>query len=63
MIPSVIIINLSHLRLKTPHDKVSIKWEVDGSSGSTECEAWRGQHEIDKLTAAGYKITFIERAL
>lgn len=54
-------INLAYLRLRSPHDTVSIRWEVDGSSGSTECEAWRGQYEIERLEAAGYKIISVGR--
>lgn len=46
--------------VRSPHDMVSIEWEVDGSSGSTQCEAWRGQHEIDKLERAGYRITDVK---
>lgn len=42
--------------VKDPHQIVSIKWVVDGSSGSTECEAWHGQHEIEELERAGYRI-------
>lgn len=46
--------------LRSPHDMVSIEWEVDGASGSTQCEAWRGQREIDKLERAGYRITAVK---
>lgn len=49
------------LGIRTPHDMVSIKWEVDNASGSTECEAWRVQHEIEMLEKAGYQIIAIER--
>lgn len=42
--------------IKSPHDIVRISWEVDGSSGATECQAWRGQYEIDCLSKAGYSI-------
>jgi hypothetical protein len=42
--------------IRSPSDLISIRWEVDNASGSTECEAWRGQFEIDSLTRAGYKI-------
>ena len=42
--------------VKDPHQIISIKWVVDGFSGSTECEAWRGQYEIEKLERAGYRI-------
>ncbi|MFN9113424.1 MAG: hypothetical protein ACK5XN_25410, partial [Bacteroidota bacterium] len=31
-------------------DLSMLRWEVDNASGSTECEAWRGQYEIDCLT-------------
>lgn len=47
------------INVKTPTDPVSIRWTVDGASGSSECEAWEGQHEIDRLQAAGYSITSI----
>jgi hypothetical protein len=46
--------------IRSPHQLISIKWEVDNASGSTECEAWRGQYEIDCLTRAGYSILAIE---
>jgi len=42
--------------IKTPHQVIRISWAVDGASGSTECEAWRGQYEIDSLERAGYVI-------
>ena len=47
--------------VKTPHDVMEIRWEVDGSSGCTTCEAWRGQHEIDQLVKAGYTILSVHR--
>lgn len=46
---------------KTPYDKQIIHWIVDDCSGSTICEAWRVQHEIDCLERDGYKIIKIER--
>ena len=48
--------------IRSPHQLISIKWEVDSASGSTECEAWRGQHEIDCLTGAGYTVLSVELA-
>ena len=42
--------------IKTPTQLIRINWEVDCSSGETICQAWRGQHEIDCLVRAGYKI-------
>ena len=42
--------------IKSPSNIIRISWEVDGSSGATECQAWRGQYEIDCLTKAGYVI-------
>ena len=45
--------------IRRPEQLVSIAWEVDNSSGSTECEAWRGQYEIDCLIKAGYKINSV----
>ena len=48
--------------IRSPHDIISIRWEVDGASGSTECEAWLGQHKLDGLTRAGYQIKSIGRA-
>lgn len=42
--------------IRSPYDLISICWEVDNASGSTQCEAWLGQFEIDNLTRAGYKI-------
>lgn len=45
--------------VKSPFNIIRIEWIVDNSSGVTECEAWRGQHEIDSLTQAGYEIKTI----
>jgi hypothetical protein len=42
--------------IRSPRQIISIRWESQGCSGSTECEAWRGQHEIDRLTIAGHQI-------
>lgn len=42
--------------VKTPFDLVTILWQVDGASGRTTCEAWRGQYEIECLERAGYQI-------
>lgn len=42
--------------IRTPHQVIRISWTVDGASGSTECEAWRGQYEIDSLERSGYVI-------
>ena len=47
--------------VKSPHDVMEIRWEVDGASGTTHCEAWRGQHEIDQLVKAGYTIMSVRR--
>ena len=46
--------------IRSPHQLISIKWEVDNASGSTECEAWRGQYEIDCLVRAGYTVLAID---
>lgn len=48
--------------IRSPNQMISIKWEVDNpvGSGSTECEAWRGQYEIDCLTRAGYRVLSID---
>ena len=51
-----------HLRLTYPKDMVSIAWEVDGRSGSTQCECWRLQYEIERLEAAGYAVKGVSRA-
>lgn len=45
--------------IRRPGQLISIKWEIDNASGSTECEAWRGQYEIDCLIKSGYKINSI----
>lgn len=45
---------------KTPHDRQIIYWIVDNCSGSTICEAWKAQYEIDCLESAGYKIINVE---
>ena len=42
--------------VKTPDQLVIITWEVDNSSGTTICPAWQGQHEIDRLVRAGYRV-------
>ena len=42
--------------VKTPDQLVRITWEVDSSSGATICPAWQGQHEIDCLVRAGYRV-------
>lgn len=56
--------NVFHLKgfVRTPEQMVSIKWESDDgfSSGSTECQAWRCQYEIDCLDRAGHKILAID---
>lgn len=46
--------------IRSPHQLVSISWEVDGASGSTECEAWEGQYRIERLTAACYTIVNVK---
>lgn len=48
--------------IRSPRQMISIKWEVDNpaGSGSTECEAWLGQYEIDCLTRAGYRVLSID---
>ena len=47
-----------HVRgiIKTPTQMIRISWEVVCSPGETICQAWLGQHEIDRLARAGYKI-------
>lgn len=47
--------------VKTPFDLVCIRWIVDGSTGCTTCEAWRGQGEIEALERAGYVVTSVEK--
>ena len=42
--------------IKSPTQLIRIKWELDGSPGSTICQAMDGQYEIDCLVQAGYKI-------
>lgn len=42
--------------IRSPNDIIRISWEADGSSGATECQAWRGQYEIDRLSEAGYSV-------
>jgi len=43
----------------TPQQVISIGFELDGAGGSKECEAWRGQYEIDTLVATGARITHV----
>lgn len=45
--------------IREPRQHIRISWTVDGFSGSTECQAWAGQHEIDGLVKAGYRILSI----
>jgi len=47
--------------IKTPHDLICILWEapcpINGmASGSTVCEAWRGQYEIELFEKSGYNV-------
>lgn len=42
--------------IRSPYERICIHWEIDNSSGTTHCEAWRGQYELDCLMQAGYKI-------
>ena len=46
--------------VKTPDQLVKISWEVDDSSGTTICQAWQGQYEIDCLVRAGYKVLGVD---
>jgi len=48
--------------IKAPNQIIRISWTVDGSSGSTECEADRGQYEIESLERAGYVILSVGAA-
>lgn len=59
---NVYIINARDIGVQDALDMVRIIWEVDGSSGATECQAWRCQYELDKLQAAGYHIVRLECA-
>ena len=56
------VVNARAIGVRCALDMVRIFWEVDGSSGATECPAWRCQHELDKLQDAGYHIIRLERA-
>ena len=58
----VLVINARAIGVRDAHDMVRILWEVDGSSGATECQAWRCQYELDKLQDAGYHIVRLECA-
>ena len=42
--------------IRSPRDRICILWEVNGSSGTTYCEAWEGQYELDGMCRAGYTI-------
>ena len=44
-----------------PFSPIVIFWEVDGTSGDTTCEVWRGLSEIAGLARAGYTIKNIAR--
>lgn len=60
--------NLRHIDVrhfvKSPETMVSIQWETENpaASGSTECQAWRGQYEIEKLEKSGYKVLTVKPA-
>lgn len=47
--------------IRNPRQMISIRWEVNNpaGSGSTECEAWEGQHQIDNLTRAGFRVVCV----
>lgn len=45
--------------IRSPHQLIRINWTVDAASGSTTCQAWQGQGEIDSLARAGYRIESI----
>ena len=53
--PSNNVIHVAGI-IRSPLQMIRISWVVDDSSGSSECEAWMGQYEIDCLIHAGYKI-------
>lgn len=53
--PSNNVIHVAGI-IRSPLQLIRINWLVDGSSGSSECEAWKGQYEIDCLIHAGYRI-------
>ena len=42
--------------IRNPMQYICITWEVNGFSGTTKCQAWEGQFEIDKLIKANYRI-------
>lgn len=48
--------------IRSPGAVISIRWEVDGASGRTDCPAWQGQYEVECLTRAGYRIIEIAMA-
>lgn len=52
--------NVFHIAgiIRNPLQLIRINWAVDNptGSGSTECQAWRGQYEIDSLIRAGYRV-------
>ena len=53
--PSGGIIHVAGI-IQSPLQHIRINWVVDGASGSSECEAWKGQYEIECLIGAGYKV-------
>ncbi len=48
--------------IRSPHTQICIRWEVNGSSGTTYCKAWEGQWELDCMARAGYQIRSISLA-
>lgn len=48
--------------VRSPLDVLSIRWEVDGHSGSTECTACVLRKSLQELESAGYTILDIVKA-
>lgn len=56
-----VTISTRYLLLTGPNDQVSIKWETNSGSGSTECVACELQHNINVLERSGYQVIGVDR--
>ena len=44
---------------RIPNQFVYIDWEVDGSSGTTDCEVLQTNYHLQQLKSAGYKVLHV----
>lgn len=55
-------IPLIELELEGPDDEIAILWVSGSITGKTECPAWRGQYEIERLEGFGRTILGVCKA-